>query len=350
MSFRRIQSSCHFTLAALALIGAFAGRVQAEDKQPGPSSASTNNLGTGRARQSRPGQDGLKQLEEDLFRPLEGFSPKSSLDGVLIPPTPRPTAPVRQSKRAKELIEQRKNWVFMNPEDQTASGALEEMIQLPQLGPDGQEKKKLSPLEQFYKNLERQRSRPSAFGHSKEEELSGVRQRPDGRDEADMGDNPNDSSGLSEAEQKVKKLFGSDASSHAGATAPAKSIFADIFGAGADVPTRADIEKQKAHMEEMRQFYGLSPVPAAGANLFDPLGPGRPNASVLPSGLPAPNHADASAVQSGTINPIFSPGAVAGVGVNARAFSPPSLAPTLPITEPAKAPPVPVFTIPQRKF
>jgi hypothetical protein len=344
MSFRPTQSTCRFPFAALALIGVLAGSVQAEDKQPG----TTNAVGTARARQSPASQDGLKQLEDDLFRPLQGFSPKSSLDGVMVPPTSRPTPPVRQSKRAKELSERRKNWAFTDPEDVTGSGALEEMYQLPEIGPDGQEKKKLSPLEQFYRNLDRQRSRRSGFGNSKEDSLSGLRPRFDGRDEANTGDDPKDSSGLSEAEQKLKKLFGSDATSRAAAAAPSRNIFADIFGAGEDVPTPEDLKKKKRHTQELIQFYGLSPAPTTGTGLFDPLGPAKADASVVPGGLPTPSHADAfSGQSSGTINPLFSPGAVAGV--NPRAFSPPSLTPTLPITEPPKAA-APVFAIPQRKF
>src|SRR5215471_9778327 len=63
-------------------------------------------------------KDGLKQLEEDLFKPLKDLSPKTSLDGIFSPPM-RPPAPPSsiQSKRVKELLERRRSWVFMNPED-----------------------------------------------------------------------------------------------------------------------------------------------------------------------------------------------------------------------------------------
>ena len=33
-------------------------------------------------------KDGLRQLEEDLYKPLQTFAPKSSLDGVVAPPRP----------------------------------------------------------------------------------------------------------------------------------------------------------------------------------------------------------------------------------------------------------------------
>src|ERR1039457_4562947 len=50
-------------------------------------------------------KDGLKQLEEDLYKPLQMFAPKSSLDGGVAPPVRPPAGSVIQSKRAKELLE-----------------------------------------------------------------------------------------------------------------------------------------------------------------------------------------------------------------------------------------------------
>ena len=69
--------------------------------------------------------DGLKQLEEDLYKPLQLFAPQSSLDGVVALPTRPPPTPVIQNKRVKEMLERRKNWVFMSPEDLLAAPTVE---------------------------------------------------------------------------------------------------------------------------------------------------------------------------------------------------------------------------------
>ena len=73
-------------------------------------------------------KDGLKQLEEDLYAPLQMFTPKSSLEGVAAPLPRPPAGSVIQSKRAKELLERRKNWVFMTPEDLLAGPTVEEIL------------------------------------------------------------------------------------------------------------------------------------------------------------------------------------------------------------------------------
>src|SRR5215510_5530106 len=68
---------------------------------------------------AKPKQNGLKQLEQDLFRPFETLAPKGSLDGAYVPSMPPPQAAPSsvQSKRAKELLEHRRDWVFETPDE-----------------------------------------------------------------------------------------------------------------------------------------------------------------------------------------------------------------------------------------
>src|SRR5205085_6669548 len=96
-------------------------------------------------------------LEHDLYKPLQNFSPRSSLDGMDAP-TPQPSvAHVIQSKKVRELLERRKNWVFTSPDDLTGASKAEDIFNLPEYGADGKENKKTAAVENFYERLERER-------------------------------------------------------------------------------------------------------------------------------------------------------------------------------------------------
>src|SRR5438309_368181 len=75
-------------------------------------------------------KDGLKQLEEDLYRPLQTFTPKSSLDGFFDPPERPRSAAVVPSKRARELLERKRNWIFLDPDDDSAGPTAESIFNL----------------------------------------------------------------------------------------------------------------------------------------------------------------------------------------------------------------------------
>ena len=102
--------------------------------------------------------DDLKQLEEELYRPLQSLAPESSLDGVVDLPTRPPATSVVQNKRVKDLLERRKNWVFMSPEDLLAAPTVDEILKAPERGPDGKEQKELPAFERYYKRLNTKRS------------------------------------------------------------------------------------------------------------------------------------------------------------------------------------------------
>ena len=98
-------------------------------------------------------KDGLKQLEEDLYKPLQIVHAQEFARRRRRSASPPPAGPVIQSKRAKELLERRKNWVFMSPEDLLAGPTVEEILKAPEYDADGQEKKELPPLERYYQRL-----------------------------------------------------------------------------------------------------------------------------------------------------------------------------------------------------
>src|SRR6266436_5241183 len=153
-------------LLALTLGGSFlpTSGVYAGEKQRGrpiefsdrKTDAVTTNLN-----QMGSQKNGLRQLEDDLGKPFQTFSPKSSLDGIFTPPMRPSGGPVIPSKRAKELIERQKNWVFMNPDDLSGGLTEEEIFKLRKYDKDGQEKKETSALERFMERQQADRN-PSA--------------------------------------------------------------------------------------------------------------------------------------------------------------------------------------------
>jgi len=97
----------------------------------------------------------FKQIKDDIFRPLQGFTPENPLDPVTaLPPPPNP-GPQPVSKHTRQLLEQRKNWAFMNMEDMAGNSTAEEMIGVNQVGPDGREKPNVNPIDKFYLDLDK---------------------------------------------------------------------------------------------------------------------------------------------------------------------------------------------------
>ena len=125
-------------------------------------------------------KDSLRQLEEDLYKPLQSFAPRGSLDGVIAPPVRPPSTTVIQSKRAKELLERRKNWIFMTPEDLMNGPTTEQLLKTPEYGADGKEKEERPAFERYYERLGEKRP----AGQAKEEDVfssSRKANQPDGR-------------------------------------------------------------------------------------------------------------------------------------------------------------------------
>src|SRR5262249_26838691 len=106
-------------ISAAAGLGICSLRADEKKGEPAESLGSRSGNVTTNSPSFKPKQNGLKQLEQDLFKPFETLSPKGSLDGAFVPtmPPPQPAAPSVQSKRAKELLERRRDWAFETPEE-----------------------------------------------------------------------------------------------------------------------------------------------------------------------------------------------------------------------------------------
>src|SRR5215467_11368369 len=151
----RLSFGIGLMLAALA-ISSTLGQEKKRGRSIQFSDAKSNDDGTS-TNQVTSKKDGLRQLEQELLQPFQNLAPKSSLDGVM-PPVQRPRPGSQQavpSKRQKEMRERMKNWIFMLPEDQISGLTPEEIFNIPGYEADGQEKKKLTPMEKYYQQLDR---------------------------------------------------------------------------------------------------------------------------------------------------------------------------------------------------
>jgi len=298
-------------------------------------------------------KDGVKELEEDLYQPLRSFAPQSSLDGVAAPLPPSPAPPVIQSKRAKELLERRKNWIFMRPEDLVAEPTLEEILKTPEYGKDGRELKPTPALERYYERIATKRPAASRPDQLKDDDLFGPLRKPSPGDEtAARGDSdlPN---GLKESTQALKNLFGLDAGGDLSARGGTRGSFSDPFGLGDNTLSKEQVLEHNKLMDQYNSVLDPNWHRPAAANPFNQpfglpeMGPLRksPAAGLASSPTPAP-HTGLDA-QMDVLNPMLGPPGLPDVNARALGQTRPALA--LPSVE---SPTVgaPTFVAPRRSF
>src|SRR6266850_4201391 len=129
-------------IAATSLLGQ-----ENHSSSPAAGSSQSSNQQTNSAK-SLQKSDGLRDLERSLFRPLHEFEPEGSLDGVINSGPQRP-APV-PNKRLKEMMERRKNWVFMSPEEIVTGKSMQETLDFQGVTKEDDQTKLLSPMERYF--------------------------------------------------------------------------------------------------------------------------------------------------------------------------------------------------------
>jgi hypothetical protein len=354
-------------LAALSLLLALASSASAAQKGRSiefSGSTTTSDVSTN-LHQLTSKKDTLKEMEEDLYKPI--FSPKSSLDGVAMPQVRPQVVPMIQSKRVQELIERRKNWMFMKPEDLMAAPTAEDIFKLPEYGPDGMEKKKTPALQRYLEDLDKSTDK-SKLGLNRNrsdqnDDLLGLNDRSrsgrdSSRDSASNRDSDN-ADGLPQSAANLKKLFEADPVANGIGAVPEsdRNRFSDIFGLADKRTLTEQATAQKMVLDEFKHdvlgmpgpsvggasagldsLTTLGNVPSAAARSANPLGSlGGISAGSRPGGFDT---------QLGTISPIFTPSAQDN---SLRVPTPASITPVQPKVEtPRLAPPTPNFTAPRR--
>ena len=209
-------------------------------------------------------RSGLKDFEVDLTKSFQqGFSSRSSLDAIPEPPGHYTPPPVIQSKKARELLERKKNWAFMAPEDLTGGPTAEEIFNLPEYGPDGKEKKRLSPVELFYDRQEREeRAAAGKRGRAREnEDLFTGHKRPSPREDPDLKDPITQSEELTESQRLLRRAF-SDSKAADNLVDSSPSAFGDIFRLGNNAAAD-QFDPQKAYRKAYREQFEKLLEPSA---------------------------------------------------------------------------------------
>jgi hypothetical protein len=224
--------------------------------------------------QLRNKKDSLKRLEEDLNAPLQNFTPRSSLEGVVAPP-PRSAAPSAvQSKRAKELLERRKNWVFMTPDELLGGPTVEQILQAPDYGADGRLEKDLPAMESYYERLLPKRPAKNIMGQAQTDELFSLPNRPNSL-EAPANDDSDLPAGIRESADALQNAFRSDDNSSPYFRSATATDFSDPFRLGGRAAPTEQMLEHKKRMDEYRALVDSSWRSPAGANSgFSALSPG----------------------------------------------------------------------------
>jgi hypothetical protein len=339
-------------LAALGICG-----VRADEKkgaQPTEPLGSRTGTVTTNSSSFKPKQNGLKQLEQDLFRPFETLTPKGSLDGAFVPsmPAPQPASPSLQSKRAKELLERRRDWVFETPDEILAAPSGDDKMNQRDQEKESDDKLKLSPLERFYERLySKEKKGPQKA--NKRDEPSDSRKSGILYDDSEADDDTDLPLGIRETQREMKKLLAPKDRKENSALEP-RNAFSDMFGLGKNTRSREEIEMQKERMDRYRELVGLPVTPRLESDPLkqfrDMVGTSPRSPGLFPTmdtmgGLPQQN---IFGTQSGSaaVTPNTS---LLPQGANIHTT--PSLAPALPKIEPPKTLPPPVtFGAPRRAF
>jgi len=249
-----------------------------------------------------PDPNSFKQVKEDLLRPFGSLDPQNILseqdfeNGQTHQP-PRPAQPML-SKRAQELLDEKKNWAFTayeqlnSPKNQVEK----KMFGIKDYTQDGQEKDEGSVVDQYYQNLDQSKTR-------------GPKQSAETARAEFINRNGFDPLGKSFASSDpfTKKMFGVDA--------PAKLVEENagpgLLGAGGLVlGSPAEIKLQQQHLEEMREkilgdFSKKFPRAGEQNNLLLATDPNAPKSGTGMQTLFDQQLTDAAAFKQKSANPFI---------------------------------------------
>jgi hypothetical protein len=342
-------------VAALVCGGLWVPAIQAQDKPSAEAEVPSlpSRTPTEVAPRVAPGpqrMNGLLRLEEQLRRSFQFFKPSNpGLEATPLPPPPRASAPV-QSQRAKELLEQKKNWMYANPDGLTTPSTTEDLLNPPEYGAKGLNDKSRSSMQRLYQDLDQ---RNGALAKKRNgltpEDPSGLRDQ-----ETDDANLP---AGIRDNEKKLRKLLGFDNPS--AALTPSRGTLSDILGLGdkSTAPTPEEVAR-KVYLDEFNAWLnrsaattpannGLASVPGAADSTRQTVATAGAPATFAPFN-PAgrPNNYDPSI---GMVNPTIATSTPQDITAKVLNQWNPYYVP--PKVEPPKTQsPQPGFDVPRRKF
>jgi len=252
----------NLALAVVFTIATQAQSSRADEKKGEPSAISLPKSGevTTNSQSFKPNQNGLKQLEKDLFKPFERIATEGSLDGAFVPSSPELNSATSsvQGKRTKELLERRRDWVFETPEEILATSSTD-YIMSGGKEKGGDDQSKLSPLQRFYERLySKDQKGPKAKGN-RLDELYDSPKRGGLTDESDAADDPNLPLAVRETQREMKRLLAPR--ERKGDADSSGNNFSDVFGLGKSSQSRAEIEMEMDRMDRYKELVGLPVTP-----------------------------------------------------------------------------------------
>jgi len=341
---------------ALAIIGRFglaacSGAEPDPQRTPSKTSPGTNTTeAIGNLDQLSSRRDSLKQLEDQLLKSLEIFSPKSSLDGVLAPEYRPPPASATPGKRSRSEQDRRKSWGLLEP-----GASSSDSPESDSLNPSGVRGEPGQSLGDESHNRLPRRDLKSKSPLAMDDENSGRRKAISPRDESRADEDSNLPGGIKNQAKRLKDLLGSENGWGMSSPAPGRSSFADFFGFGKTSVTPDQALAHKEYMNQYRQL--LEGKPATTTTLATPLGDGSGAVSASPSAfsggleaLTGSSRSPGSTLAPGNFNSPLSSATMQDRNASAlNQWNP--LYSTFKVEPPRPAPlSVPMMEVPRRKF
>jgi hypothetical protein len=332
--------------------------------------------------QVNPAEIPLNSLEKDEFNLPDPIVQQRASEGVsaeaFIPLPNRANATVIPTKRLQEMLDRKRNWMFMIPDDLNPAGSLESNLEKEspldvEYGPDGQEKKRGPSIEKFIAQQERQQNRAAKSDANTPEATSPedtLRKPGAGHDfdtseglnlrsEAGVGDFSTGTS-LNEKGGQLRSTL-QDPSQRSLFFSSEQQASEDIFGlrgSASPLPSAAG-SSQKTRMDEFRRLLDLPTTsggmagvgPASGV----PEAIGTPSSALLPrsQSLATPGNLDSPALgPSRSASPGLAnlPG-LPGSSYDAMRVNPSLVNSRFPgVERRVMSPASPTFTAPRRAF
>jgi hypothetical protein len=289
----------------------------------------------------------LSSVEQELKKPFELLNPADdSLSSVLVPPVRRTFPSPARTKRLKEQLEKRDEWMFLEAEDYGGELTPEDMLGVPEYDSNGELKRPRTAFERYYERREKERAAATnelratgVVGWSEKDRALG-----ESKELGLYGDSSPFGSGITDTERTMKRLSNTDEDSTSTSEAVAPKSFSEFFGFGkTESPNNAQ-EAARAHQARMEEFKQFLDTRSLSSPTLAPGSPLAPPPSAQFGGL-------------GAFSDKGQPGALSPALSSSSPLSPLPSLPSLPTSpglptwqSPPPAPPPPHVTLPQSTF
>ena len=295
----------------------------------------------------------LRNLEDDLKRPLKLFDAANSLSGAPVPPQRLAPPPTLNNRRVRELLEKREEWLFETPQDRDEALLTDDRLTTSESDLTGEGSRKQTSLERFYDRLERARvASTNQVRNSDPFNLQKNRELGEALNLQTMGDPMGVNNPV--MEQLFKQVAKPDNRNPFGGEDDEKTA-GKLFGLGKVEASSAQAlqaqEAQEARREIFRALLGSRTPTASGSSAaLKPFGDTTTPVFTTPNALVATPTTSPSDGSAG-FNFVGKPAGPQELPPAAPAL--PSLTPTPPTEQPLKNEkprPVSTFSLPRRSF